>query len=401
MKIEPGTLVYPLNILLTPSNNPVELNAYRHWMYESFAHVYSNKSVKVVKIIDFEIKLAKLMTKVRMERTTVDELSKKTRVNFGQVFEFLYGNVTGGKIVVVKNFYYLRSLVLLLKRTDVSTIENYLLWTIIKDLSRETTKYMRNLNFIVDNAVLGVQSDLSREVECTNKIKEYFGVAIIPEYLKLYFNDNTLGNVKEMIKNIKNEFIGLLGANKWLSGETKLLSVEKVNSIKEFVGFPEDFEEIHNIEMLYREVIIIINRRQANKDGVVSQWWPKTDVARFQTNARCFINQYNKYNSNGFLTVGENIADNVGLNIALNALKKLEGSGDAPMMPFLEVYNGYQVFFISFSQMWCEISSGEDIFNEEHSSVKNRVNGTLSNSRSYYTYFNCKNKSIDKKCTLW
>lgn len=113
---------------------------------------------------------------------------------------------------------------------------------------------MRNLNFVVDQVVLGVESDLSRKTECINKIKEYFGRAIVSKYVEKYFNDDTMENVKKMIKHIKIEFMKLVADNVWLSEETKLLAVEKINAIREYIGFPQEFAEKELVEKYFIDV---------------------------------------------------------------------------------------------------------------------------------------------------
>lgn len=49
--------------------------------------------------------------------------------------------------------------------------------------------------------------------------------------------------------------------------------------------------------------------------------------------------------------------------------------------------------------MWCEISNRVDAFYEEHSSVMARVNGTITNSKTFKYDFNCVHRN--KQCLLW
>lgn len=105
------------------------MNAYRRWMFETFAHLYrhgSKSNIKVSRIIEFEIKLAKIMRRAKLERSTMREVSNKLNTNFSMPFNFLYhsenNSLSDNQVVVVKNFHYLKSLLVLLKRTDLTVI---------------------------------------------------------------------------------------------------------------------------------------------------------------------------------------------------------------------------------------------------------------------------------------
>jgi neprilysin len=55
----------------------------------------------------------------------------------------------------------------------------------------------------------------------------------------------------------------------------------------------------------------------------------------------------------GFLTLGENIADNGGIKESFRAYKKWEAkNGEEPLLPGLD-YTQDQLFFINFAQVWC------------------------------------------------
>ncbi len=82
-------------------------------------------------------------------------------------------------------------------------------------------------------------------------------------------------------------------------------------------------------------------------------WLPASPPER----AACFVEQYGGYAAvddvklNGKLTLGENVADNGGLRIALAALRDIEqGSAGAP----IDGYTPLQRFFLGWAQVWCQ-----------------------------------------------
>lgn len=130
----------------------------------------------------------------------------------------------------------------------------------------------------------------------------------------------------------------------------------------------------------------------------------------------------------GKATLGENLADNGGLNQAFQAYKNhISKYGHELHLPGFENYTNYQMFFIaygnvstsdvpnfhfqkcdSFSQMWCQTISPEDIRDQikydEHCPNSVRVMGSLQNSEDFSEVFHCPKGSKmnpTKKCKIW
>lgn len=121
---------------------------------------------------------------------------------------------------------------------------NYLKWSVIKALSRDASLYMKNLNFAIDNAILGVQEDLALTHECLEKVTAYTGHAIA----KISLNNKTIEDVKEMAEGMKVQFVKVLQESNWLSNNTKMAAIQKVEAIRSYVGYNErfidDFKEV-------------------------------------------------------------------------------------------------------------------------------------------------------------
>jgi predicted metalloendopeptidase len=64
--------------------------------------------------------------------------------------------------------------------------------------------------------------------------------------------------------------------------------------------------------------------RQYDKNGNLRQWWSQSSIEKFAEQAQCIVNQYSAFeidgmHVNGNLTLGENIADNGGVQEAYDA----------------------------------------------------------------------------------
>ena len=104
--------------------------------------------------------------------------------------------------------------------------------------------------------------------------------------------------------------------------------------------------------------------RKYDKNGKLADWWTAEDVKRFQTLTGQVVRQYDAYQPlpgrhvNGELTLGENIADLAGVNLALDAYHK---SLDGKPAPVLDGFTGDQRFFLGLAQMRCMKYRDDDL----------------------------------------
>jgi putative endopeptidase len=131
-------------------------------------------------------------------------------------------------------------------------------------------------------------------------------------------------------------------------------------------------------------------------EGNLKDWWTKADLEQFSTRADAVAGQYDQYtvldnlHVNGKLTLGENIADIGGLNIAYTALQKaLEGNNPGKIAGFTPE----QRFFLAWAQIWRvnmrEEAQNQQILTDPHSPGRFRTNGPVSNMPQFYEAFGC------------
>ena len=95
--------------------------------------------------------------------------------------------------------------------------------------------------------------------------------------------------------------------------------------------------------------------RKFDKNGNLTDWWTAQDAERFKTYTDRVVAQYGSYEPlpgkhvNGELTLGENMADLAGLNVAYDAYKISLGGKPAPV---LDGWTGDQRFFLGYGQIY-------------------------------------------------
>ncbi|KAM7360864.1 endothelin-converting enzyme 2-like [Cochliomyia hominivorax] len=140
--------------------------------------------------------------------------------------------------------------------------------------------------------------------------------------------------------------------------------------------------------------------RKYDASGNLQEWWDQKSIYEFESRHKCFEDQNLKYNY-GFKSLPKFVI-NGGLNIAYDAYKlwlsrqsetlnqaELEASESLPRLPL----NYQKLFFLSFSQLWCEdihFLVGGSFFNGGIPAPGMfRVISSLSNSREFSWEFKC------------
>lgn len=132
-------------------------------------------------------------------------------------------------------------------------------------------------------------------------------------------------------------------------------------------------------------------------DGNMKDWWTAADRAHFKQVTAKLVKQYSRYEPvkgkhiNGKLTLGENIADNAGLEIAYKAYRLSLGGKEAPVIDGL---SGDQRFFIAFAQSWRSkarpASILQQLVTDPHTPDLFRPIGTVPNLDPFYSAFQVK-----------
>ena len=152
--------------------------------------------------------------------------------------------------------------------------------------------------------------------------------------------------------------------------------------------------------------------RHYDARGNLRDWWTKDASKAFDARAQCVTKQFDQYvavddiHVNGALTLGENIADLGGLKLGYAAFTR-SSKGAAPSAK-PERLTPEQTFFVGYAQAWCGKYRPELLrvvtASNPHSPPVWRVNGPVSNLKSFQEAFAC--KAGDKMvaahpCEVW
>lgn len=154
--------------------------------------------------------------------------------------------------------------------------------------------------------------------------------------------------------------------------------------------------------------------RNYDLHGNLKDWWTEADAKAFDERAQVLVQYFNNIevapgvNANGEFTLGENIADNGGLNISYTAFQKALQDGN--IGGDMDGFTPAQRFFLAYAGVWaCNIRPEEILRRtktDPHSLGKWRVNGTLPHIDAFYKAFNIREGDAmylapEKRAKIW
>ena len=153
--------------------------------------------------------------------------------------------------------------------------------------------------------------------------------------------------------------------------------------------------------------------RHYDKNGNMSDWWTADDAKNFDARATEYANFFSNIkvlpdlNANGRFTLGENLADHGGLEVAFAAF---ENVNKKEKLPIIDGLTPEQRFFIAYSGVWAGNITEKEIRSrtksDPHSLGQWRVNGALPHINAWYKAFGVKEGDAlflpeNKRLKLW
>lgn len=148
---------------------------------------------------------------------------------------------------------------------------------------------------------------------------------------------------------------------------------------------------------------------QFDKYGNQNDWWTAADKKNFEARTKVLVDFFSSVEAlpgkkiNGKLTLGENIGDNGGLNIAFRALQN-DLKANPALNKTIDGFTPEQRFFLSWATVWAGNARPEfvdrQIKTDPHSPAEARVNAALPQIDAWYKAFNVKKGDklfLDKK----
>ena len=285
--------------------------------------------------------------------------------------------------------------------------------SLVENLRKSLDKHISNLEWMSDETKVKAREKLSVmsvKIGYPDKWKDYSEIKIDP-------SDTYLNNVQKasiwFTKDNYSKFNQPVDKAEWhMTPQTVNAYYSPiVNEICFPAGIlqPPFFDITADDALNYGAIGVIIGHemthgfddqgRQFDKNGNLTDWWSAKDAEKFNALADKLVKQFDEVviapgvHANGRYTLGENIADQGGLNVSLTAYLDTN-----PPEWVMGDFDNLQRFFVSYAGCWAgSIREEEKLVrtkSDPHSLAKNRVNVTLKNIDLFEKSFNI-NKGDD------
>jgi Predicted metalloendopeptidase len=478
--------------------------AYKEHLAKMFALAGSNASTAKTNVeltYSLESRLAsKSMTRLEMRdpnstyhKMNVDTFQKiSSQINWKTQFADLGLSNPGEFIVCQPDFF--AELGKMVNEIPLDTWKAYLEWQVLRSTSSYLSSAFVNESFnFFGKTLTGQVAQRPRWKRVQGATNGALSEALGQMYVEKYFPAESKRRMIELVGNLRKSLAERIKQLAWMSDETKVKALEKLDAITVKVGYPDKWRDYSALTVSnksyvenalqarqfdfrfmlekvnkpvdktqwlmspqtvnayyeptaneivfpaailqppffyvdgddavnYGAIGVVIGHemthgfddqgRLYDKVGNLSEWWTAEDSKRFKERAQVLVNQFNNYTvidtmkANGQLSLGENIADLGGLNIAYNALQKVLTGAEKP----IDGFTPNQRFFLAYAHLWAQNIRDKEIIRrtkeDVHSLGRFRVLGPLRNLPEFYQAFNVKDGNYmfmkeNERAVIW
>lgn len=364
-------------------------------------------------------------------------------------------------------------------------LKDYYLWQYVRQAAPYLSDDFTDASFEFNKVMSGVQQQRPRWKRVLGVTEGHLGEAIGELYVDQYFPESSKQYMIGLVENLRTALGKHILNLPWMSDDTKLNAIKKLNAITVKIGYPDKwkdyskldinpelsfYENVHNANMwaneqylakwgkpvdrtewgmtpqtinayynpINNEIVfpagilqapffdpnssdaenyggigVVIGHElthgfddqgcQFDADGNMINWWTPEDAEAFAKLTQGLVNQFSEVevlpglHANGQYTLGENIADQGGLRVALTAFldsQKKKGVNVNSPSAKIDGLDPIQAFYMNFANLWAQNVRDEEIrsltVGDVHSLGENRVNVSLRNLEPFFQAFGIK-----------
>ena len=356
------------------------------------------------------------------------------------------------------------------------------LWEYVSQAAPYLSDDFSDASFEFNKVMSGVKQQRPRWKRALGVTEGYLGEAIGELYVEKYFPESSKKYMEDLIENLRNALGKHIMHLPWMSDDTKLQALKKLNAITVKIGYPDKWKDYSELiidpELSYyvfahyagmwavkkqlekwgkpvdrtewgmtpqtinayynpinNEIVFPAGILQApffdaessdaenyggigvvighelthgfddqgcnfDADGNMVNWWKPEDAEAFKNLTQGLVAQFDEVevlpglHANGQYTLGENIADQGGLRVAMTAFKDSQLKKGVDINSEAAKIDGFtpsQVFYMNFANLWAQNTRPEEIRSlttgDVHSLGENRVNVSLRNIEPFFEAF--------------
>ncbi|KAF5283683.1 hypothetical protein FQA39_LY17258 [Lamprigera yunnana] len=146
------------------------------------------------------------------------------------------GNISEEVAVYLYNYNEIIKMAALIKKTPIRVLANYVFLSIVSWMYPHLTKVIKKN---------------PSSYQCISDASETMQLFLNSLYIKRYFDANTRDQIKELVFNLRIEFLNILKKVDWLDETTRESAIEKLDAMGACVGYPEELINDKTMDRYY------------------------------------------------------------------------------------------------------------------------------------------------------
>lgn len=167
--------------------------------------------------------------------------------------------------IIVTQPNYINAIGKLVSSSDISTIKNYLKWTVLNDAAPYLTEEINNASFDFYGKSL---QDLEEQKPLKERVLQttngVLGEALGQIYVAEYFPPAAKESAVEMVENIKRAYENRINGLEWMSPATKKQAIKKLMGMTVKIGYPDQWKDYSKLDIAADYYQNILNSRKWN-----------------------------------------------------------------------------------------------------------------------------------------
>tara|TARA_B110000046_G_scaffold112201_1_gene119314 strand:+ start:3335 stop:5377 length:2043 start_codon:yes stop_codon:yes gene_type:complete len=239
-----------------------------------------NPEEAAITIFNMEKSLAEIsMTRVERRdpeltynKLSFSELQKLTsEINWGSQFSLIGLNNVQNVVVGQPNFF--KGLNKMLKDIPVSDWKVYSRWKLIDAYASNLSSEFVNANFdFFGKTLSGTEVIKSREERALRQVNSGLGELVGKAFVERHFQEESKADVRQMVENLRTVFKERVKELDWMSEETQLKALGKLDAFNMKIGYPDKWTDFSNLYITKDDLVQnVMNIRKFNFDKMIEK----------------------------------------------------------------------------------------------------------------------------------
>ncbi len=242
-------------------------------------------------VYDFEATMAaQMVTPVEAQDfaviynpTTLDDMQTLyPDLDWQAYMTHLGATVDGSSIIIDSEVRLMENLAATLGETDLDTIKHYLTLQTMFSAAPYLDQQMRDVYFGFVQALYGVLEQRRVEQYVLTAVNGLMPEAMGQVYVAEYFSPEAKADIEALVENLIAAFRVRLENNTWMTDETKAAAIEKLDTMRVKVGYPDEWQTYENYTIgdsywaTIVDSLVAEGQEQMGKYGQpvdMGEWW--------------------------------------------------------------------------------------------------------------------------------